>query len=200
MRRISGTAVLLGALTYTLVEQVGLSRWLERVAEALSIPVAVPRTLIATVGVVGFTAFFARVALVVERRPLRGRWVLTSDSGEYGLATFPIGPRGIAYVADLYATEEDVAAALGARSGATTRCFARLRSASVERGEDGFTILYEIRRVTPGYPERKGILELSEAAGTTELRGFWNSTAEGDGDRGAVTFMRPEAFLEGRAG
>lgn len=192
-------AVLLAALLYSILEQLALSPVLDRTARALSVQPSVLRILSGAVGILGCYAIIVRIVLVLQRWPLRGRWVLTSDSGEFGVASFPVSGGGITYVADLYETAEEVEAALRRQPGATVRCFARLRSISVERSDDGFTVVYEIRRTAPGYPERKGIIDLASAARTSELRGFWSSTADGGANRGGVTFMRPSAFLASRS-
>jgi len=192
-------AVFLAALVYAIVSDAFLATPLARAAGALGIPASVPRVLVGSIGIVACYAAIARVIAVVETWPLRGTWVLRSDTGEYGIATFPVRRGGPSYVADLYRSPAEIGAALRREPGAADRCFARLRSISMDRVEDGFTVRYEIRRAVPNYAPRKGILDIAPAAGTRELRGFWHSTAQGgpgteDANSGAVTFLRPESF------
>ena len=194
-------AILVAALGYSIASDVLVDDLLTVFAEALAIPVSVPRIFIGGFGILAFYAIVVRIIGMIHAWPLRGTWVLRSDTGEYGIATFPVRRGGPTYMADLYPTREDVVAALQGQPGSAERCFARLRSGEMERGEDGFTVLYEIRRSVPAYAPRKGILDIAPASRTRELRGFWHSTAPGgqrtaDANSGAVTFFRPDSLLQ----
>jgi hypothetical protein len=193
-------AVAGAALVYALVSDAFVESRVVRAADALSIPPAVPRVLLASVGILACHQVIVLALANWQMSGLRGRWVLRSDSGEYGVATFGLRRGHPIYTADLYRTRDEVEDALAGRPGSSDHIFAQLTSTLMECDRLYFTVVYEIPQADHGFVPRKGMLHARRVAGSGEFRGYWHSTAPGgpgpeDASSGWVTFLRPAAFL-----
>lgn len=139
-----------------------------------------------------------RLLLLAWARPVLGRWVYESSSGNWGLAVIDIHGGELRYSVQLYATRAEVLAAVLGQPDAVSSCFATVTSVGVTFHNGSVELIYKIDQTSNEYAPRSGMLTLSPLSPRT-MKGYWKSDIDGtEANRGVLDMQRAETL--GRSG
>lgn len=127
-------------------------------------------------------------------KPVLGRWIYESSSGNWGLARLEIRGGDLNYSVQLYRTEAEALGALKGVRGTVSSCFATVTSGLVDYAAGRVELIYKIDHTSSGYESRSGMLSLSPLSSRT-MKGYWKSDVRGDEpQRGVLNMARVETF------
>lgn len=137
---------------------------------------------------------FQRAFIHSWARPVLGRWVYRSSSGNWGLAIIDIRGGDLRYSVQLYRSKGDVIAAARQDPGFVSRCFATVSSVGVTYAGGQVELVYKIDNADEGYAPRSGMLTLSPLS-RVAMKGYWKSDILGsEPSRGILDMYRPNAM------